>query len=217
MRINPHLHLRPPSADSINEQVLTIASDILFKKEHWQGIKRDNLDYYLDLIKKYSQFKLRKDVENDPSFQQIIPYIIFNFQTQYFFYNYLNEAGEKRLINNCQLGVAGHINPIDLKPGEDILMAGAMREWNEEVAYGGNLIEKRIVGILNDDRRQVESVHLGLIYHFTGDSPQISVKEKDKIEGGLIKLEDMPKYLENTEGWPEIIYKEYLSKFLKVG
>ena len=64
----------------VSEQVLTIANDIIFKKEHWQGIKRDNLDCYLDLIKKYSQFKLRNDVENESSFQQIIPYIIFNFQ-----------------------------------------------------------------------------------------------------------------------------------------
>lgn len=197
--------------DSINEQVLTIASDIIFKKERWQGIKRDNLDYYLNLIKRYSQFKLRQDVENDNSFQQIIPYIIFNFKNQYFFYNYLKEAGEKRLINNCQVGVAGHINPIDLRPGEDILMAGAMREWEEEVVYGGNLIEKKLVGILNDERRRVESVHLGLLYHFTGDSPQITIKEKDKLKGGLVKLEDLEKYLENANGWPQIIYKEYLS------
>ena len=77
-----------------------------------------------------------------------------------------------------------------------------------EIRY---LIEKKLIGILNDERREVESVHLGLIYHFTGDSPQITVKEKDKIKGGLIKLEDMPKYLEGVEGWPEIIYKEYLS------
>ena len=192
-----------------DEQVLTIASDIIFKKERWQGLKRDNLDYYLDLIKKYSQFKPRKDVEADPSFQQIIPYIIFNFQDQYFFYTYL--AGDKRLINNCQLGVAGHINPIDLKTVEDILEAGMMREWKEEVDYEGNLIEKKFIGILNDERREVESVHLGLVYHFTGDSPQITIKEKDKIKGGLIKLEDMPKYLEGVTGWPEIIYKEYLS------
>ncbi len=192
-----------------NEQVLTIASDIIFKKERWQGLKRENIEYYLDLIKKYSQFKLRQDMENDPSFQQIIPYIIFNFQDQYFFYKYL--AGDKRLVNNCQIGVGGHINPIDLRLGEDIVMAGALREWEEEVVYKGNIIEKKFIGILNDERRQVESVHLGLIYHFTGDSPQITIKENDKIEGGLIKLEDMPKYLENAEGWPEIIYKEYLS------
>jgi predicted NUDIX family phosphoesterase len=196
---------------TLGEQVLTIASGILFKKEHWQGIKKDNLDYYLDLIKKCSQFKLRKDVENNSSFRQIIPYIIFNFQNQYFLYNYLEKAGEKRLINDCQLGVAGHINPIDVELEEDTLRAGMMREWNEEVAYGGNLIEKKLIGILNDERRQVESVHLGLLYHFTGDSPQITIKEKDKIEGGLIKLEDLSKYLENANGWPEIIYKEYLS------
>jgi len=198
-----------------NEKILVVASGVIFKNEHWQGLKTENLDYYLNLIKNNSQFRLRAEVENDPSWKQIIPYIVFNFQDKYFLYHYLKKASEKRLKNDYILGIGGHIDPIDLKSGEDILEVGAMREWNEEVVYKGNLLERKLIGILNDEKRPVEAVHLGLVYLFVGDSPEIFVKEKDVLKGKLIELKDLGKCVENTGGWAPIVYREYLSKFFK--
>lgn len=197
-----------------NEKVLVASREIIFKNGHWQGLKMKDLDYYLDLIRNNFQFKLRNEVENDPSWQQIIPYILFNFQNKYFLYRYLKKASESRLKQDYILGVGGHINPIDLSPGQDILEAGMMREWKEEIDYPGDLMERKFIGILNDDTRPVEAVHLGLIYVFKGDSPEISVKEKEVLEGKLIELKDLGKYLEGTCGWAPIVYQEYLSKFL---
>ncbi len=199
-----------------NEKVLVVASDIIFEKNCWQGLKTENLDYYLDLIKNNYHFRLRKDVEGDPSWQQIIPYVLFSFEDRYFLYHYLKEAGEKRLKskNDWILGVGGHINPIDTKIKENILEAGMMREWNEEVDYKGNLIEKKLVGIINDNARAVEAVHLGLVYHFKGHIPDISIKEKDKLKGGLIELNDLAGYMKNANGWAPIVYDQYLSKLL---
>ncbi len=71
-----------------------------------------------------------------------------------------------RLRNDYLLGIGGHINDFDAEPGKDILEAGMMREWDEEIDYKGRLLEKRLIGIVNDDRRPVESVHLGLVYIF---------------------------------------------------
>ena len=88
--------------DKNDEKVLVVASDVLFKDGIWQGLKTDNLDYYLDLIKNNCQFKRRGDVENDSSWQQIIPYVLFNFGDKYFIYKYLPEAGEKRLVDTYQ-------------------------------------------------------------------------------------------------------------------
>ena len=56
-----------------DEQILVVKSDVIFEKGIWRGLKTENLDYYLDLIKNNCEFKRRGDVENDPSFQQIIP------------------------------------------------------------------------------------------------------------------------------------------------
>jgi len=59
-----------------DEQILVVKSDILFEKGVWQGLKTENLDYYLELIKNNCEFRRRGDMETDNSFQQIIPYMI---------------------------------------------------------------------------------------------------------------------------------------------
>ena len=201
--------------DKNDEKILVVTLDILFKDGNWQGLKTDNLDYYIDLIKNNCQFKRRGDVENDSSWQQIIPYMLFNFGDKYFIYKYLPEAGEKRLVDTYQLGVGGHINPIDSDGNKNILEAGMMREWNEEVDFKGNILEKKLIGILNDDTNPVEAVHLGLVYNFIGDSPEISIKETDKMAGELVDKKAIGKYIEGNPGiWVQLVYRDYLSKLL---
>jgi len=191
-----------------DEKVLVIPRDIFFEKGSWQGIKKDNLDYYLNLLKSSSFFKERKDVEEDPYYLQIIPYIIFSFEDKFFLYKYINKAGEKRLIDRYQLAVGGHI---DLSDGKDIELA-ALREWEEEVSFKGKIKRKKLVGILNDDRAMVEKVHLGIIYHFIGDSDNIEVKEKDKLKGHMVKKEDIGKFIREEDIWASIIWRDYISK-----
>ena len=113
--------------------------------------------------------------------------------------------------NNYQIGVGGHINKGDLENQEDILEAGKMREWEEEVDYRGGFISKKLVGILNDDTNPVEEVHLGLVYNFVGDSPEISIKETDKMEGKLFDLKEIVGDI-NHSPWMKIVYEEYLLK-----
>lgn len=224
-----------------DEQILVVPADIIFKQGRWQGLKRDNLDYYLDLIKNNCQFLRRGDVEEDPSFQQIIPYIIFSYTkpqlnalpsakfngtSKFFIYKYLPKAGEQRLVNTYQIGVGGHINKIDSdclyhnfngreNNGTDVLEVGMMREWNEEVDYRGNLLEKKLIGLLNDDSRPVEQVHLGLVYSFVGDSSEISIKEKDKMQGQLVDLKDIGDKIKNNDGvWVKIVYRDYLKQLI---
>lgn len=193
-----------------NEKVLVVPANTIFQQGRWQGLKRDNRDYYLALIQNNYQFKRRGDVETDPSWKQIIPYIVFSCQEKFFVYRYLPQAGEQRLVNTYQIGVGGHINEIDVNGG-DVLQEGMMREWSEEVEYKGNLLEKKFIGLLNDDSRPVEQVHLGLVYHFVGDSPHITIQEKDKMQGELIDIESIEDKINNSESiWLRVVYNDYL-------
>jgi len=197
-----------------DEQILVVPSEILFAKDKWQGLKTDNLDYYTDLIKNNCRFERRGDVENDDSFQQIIPYMLFSFGGKFFAYKYIKNAGEVRLINNdYQLGVGGHINKEDIKNGGNVLEEGMTREWEEEVDFKGNFISKKLVGIINDDSRPVERVHLALVYHFVGDSADIQVKETDKMEGRMFDLKDIADNLSHSP-WMQIVFENYLKSFL---
>jgi predicted NUDIX family phosphoesterase len=195
-----------------DEQILVVKSDILFEKGKWQGLKQDNLDYYIDLIKKNCEFKRRGDMETNESYQQIIPYIIFKYQDKYFLYRYLKQAYEQRLMNDYIIGVGGHVNKEDIKPGEDVLEAGRDREWDEEVEYKDELINKKLIGILKDSGRPVERVHLGLVYLFEGLTPNISVKEKEKMTGELVDPKIMAEKAPTTGGWVPIIYNEYIAR-----
>ena len=86
-----------------------------------------------------------------------------------------------------------------------------MREWSEEVDFKGNLVGKKLVGVLNDDTNPVEQVHLALVYNFEGDSPDISIKETDKMQGELIDKKDVGEYIKGNPGiWVRIVYNEYL-------
>ncbi len=197
--------------DKNDERVLVVPASIIFEKGRWQGLKTDNLDYYLDLIKNNYQFKRRGDVETDSSLKQIIPYMLFSFQNSFFAYKYLANAGEKRLVgNNYQLGVGGHINNKDMVDGADVLKVGMEREWNEEVNFNGNFLQKKLVGIVNDDSMPVESVHLGLVYHFIGDSPSINIKETNKMEGRLLSEKEILEIDHSI--WMKAVYREYISK-----
>lgn len=192
-----------------NEQILVVPSEVIFAKGKWQGLKTDNLDYYLDLIKNNCQFKRRGDMENNPGFQQIIPYILFNFENKYFLYKYLPAAGEQRLIDTYQLGIGGHLNELNIEQG-------MMREWQEEINFSGKILEKKLIGIINDDSRPVEQVHLGLVYEFTGDSPDISVKETNKMQGELVDSKKIGNYIKGNDGvWVKIVFENYLKPKIK--
>ena len=90
-----------------------------------------------------------------------------------------------------------------------------MREWSEEVDFKGNFLSKKLVGIMNDDTNPVEQVHLALVYNFEGDSPDISIKETDKMKGELVDIKNVGEYIKSSPGvWVKIVYNEYLSKLL---
>lgn len=197
-------------ADKDDEQILVVKSDIIFQQGKWQGLKTNNLDYYINLIKNNYEFKRRGDMENDPSYQQIIPYMIFSSGDKIFAYKYIKNAGEQRLINNdYQLGVGGHINKEDIRNGGEVLEQGMMREWEEEVDFKGNFLQKKLVGIVNDESHEVEKVHLGLVYHFIGGSDDIRVKETDKMEGKMFDFSEISGNFSHSP-WMQIVYNEYL-------
>ncbi len=196
------------------EKVLVVKNNIIFKDGKWQGLKTDGVEKIYDLILKNSEFINRDEAEVSNKYQQIIPYILFKNKNNFFLYEYLEGAGETRLHRNYILGVAGHINPIDNRKNEDVIEKGIERELEEEIKYQGNILEKKLIGILNDNRREVEKVHLGLIYVYEGNSEEMEIKEKDKMAGEFRNIEEMEPLIGNQEnlGWAPLLFP-YLKKF----
>jgi predicted NUDIX family phosphoesterase len=186
------------------EQVLCVKREDMFPDGAWHGFVVDNLDRHQEVIREHHFFKPRAEVENDPAYQQIIPYVVFRHADRYLLTHRLRASSEKRLRKQYSLGVGGHINPGDLGAGDPIL-DGLKREWQEEVVYDGRF-EARLLGFLNEDSSPVSKVHLGVVFLVEGDSPSISIREVDKLAGELFTLEEMRIYYLAMESWSQIVY-----------
>jgi predicted NUDIX family phosphoesterase len=186
------------------EQVLVVRREDMFPDGAWHGFVADNLDRHQRVIRERHFFKPRAEVENDASFQQIIPYVVFRHGDRYLLTHRLRASSEKRLRKQYSLGVGGHINPGDLEGGDPIL-DGLKREWSEEVIYEGRF-EARMLGLLNEDSSPVSKVHLGVVFLVDGDTPDIGIRETDKLAGELLTLEEMRMYYLAMESWSQIVY-----------
>jgi predicted NUDIX family phosphoesterase len=187
-----------------SEQVLCVKREDMFPDGAWHGFVSQDLERHQALIRERHFFMSRAAVENDPGYQQIIPYVVFRHDGRYFLTHRLRASSEKRLRKQYSLGIGGHINPGDLDAGDPIL-DGLRREWGEEVVYEGRF-EAQLIGLLNDDSSPVSKVHLGVVFLVDGDSPNISIREIDKLAGELLTLEEMRIYYLGMESWSQMVY-----------
>ncbi|HEX4069445.1 MAG TPA: hypothetical protein VHX42_05085 [Candidatus Babeliales bacterium] len=189
--------------------------------EAWHGLREVDFDHYLHIINHRKEFHPRSLMETDPTYKQIIPYLIFTHDNHYFLMQRTSDASETRLRNKLTLGIGGHIREEDLKRDlsaglssealakgealakEDSLVAWAMREFHEEVHYAGNLKVKPL-GIINDDSDDVGKVHIGFAFLLIGDSPEISVKSELK-SGQLVSYDDCLAQKECMESWSQFV------------
>ncbi|HET9849014.1 MAG TPA: hypothetical protein VFR68_10715 [Candidatus Dormibacteraeota bacterium] len=195
---------------SAREDVLVVPRDVLFGGQEWRGFRDRDLEELLSRIRTSYRFRPRRDVEEDPSEPQIIPYVVFRHEDRYFLTHRLRRSSERRLRHLYSLGVGGHINPEDLAGSADPIEAGLRREWEEEVVYQGRF-STRLLGAINDQTTPVGRVHVGLIFLVEGDRPDISIREVDKLAGALFELDAMRSYYLDMESWSQLIF-DYLTR-----
>jgi len=192
-----------------SEHVLCVSREDIFPDGAWHGFVDEGLERAQEVIRTQSFFMPRAEVEEDPRYQQIIPYVVFRHGQRYLLTRRLKASGEKRLHQQYSLGVGGHINPGDLDQGDPI-DDGMRREWEEEVVYAGHF-QARLLGLINDESAPVSRVHLGLAFLVDGDSPEIAIRETDKLEGELLTLEEMRIFYLGMESWSQIVYDHLLA------
>ena len=189
----------PPK--KFNEMILVVKRHKLFPTESWNGVRKINFDEYLTIINEHKEFLPRGLMEDDPSYKQIIPYLVFENNGKYFLMQRQANASETRLQSKFSLGIGGHIREEDL--GSQNIFDWAKREFHEEVNYAGNL-EIEPVGILNDDSNEVGKVHLGFVLLLKGNTNHISVKSELK-SGELYTLEECKAFRDRMENWSQMV------------
>ena len=115
------------------ERVLCVRREDVFPDGVWDGLVSDRLEAVQRVIRERSFFMPRGEVEEDPEYQQVIPYVVFRHAGRYLLTRRLRASSERRLRHLYSLGVGGHVNPEDVANGDPVL-DGMRREWEEEVA-----------------------------------------------------------------------------------
>ena len=197
-----------PIVQKQDELILVVPREELFTQQAaWTGLKAVNFDDYLAIIQKNQQFLPRSLMEQDPTYKQIIPYLIFAHKDRYFLMQRTAQATEKRLQNKYSLGIGGHIRQEDME--NDSLFGWARREFHEEVNYSDTFTIKPL-GVLNDDSNAVGQVHIGFVFLLEGATPNISVKSELK-SGELLSIDQLSTFFPQMESWSQLVF-EFIKK-----
>ncbi len=185
------------------EMILVVPRTTLIPEQAgWSGIKAVDADDWLRTVQENRQFLPRSVMETDPSYKQIIPYLVFEHENRYFLMQRTATATERRLQSKYSLGIGGHIRQEDM--ADDSIFAWARREFHEEVAYADELTIEPL-GILNDDSNDVGKVHLGFVLLLHGSTSNIKVKSELK-SGVLLPLEECADFYDRMESWSRMVF-----------
>ena len=189
------------------EQILVVPTSIFREVGYFQGFCGD-VDRYLDVILDPScaSYRPRPQMEEDPSFKQLIPYCIFQCDGQVFGYHRGTDQGEVRLHTKRSVGVGGHVSTLDLGGEQTPYLEGMKREIEEEIDLQANWTES-CVGLINDDETEVGKVHLGIVHIFNLDKPKVTPREKSMINAGFASPEHLLRDLDEFETWSQICLK----------
>ena len=172
-----------------SEQVLVIPTQLLHKLGYFQGFTAD-VERYLEELQspRNASYRPRGEMEQDPNFKQLIPYVIFRYtdgsgRTSLFHYTRGTGQGEVRLHRKRSVGIGGHIS-VDDASEADPYSEGMRRELAEEVMIDTPYRE-RCVGLINDDQTEVGKVHLGVVHLFDVERPAIRPLESEIVDAGF--------------------------------
>jgi predicted NUDIX family phosphoesterase len=187
----------------VDEQVLVVPRDVLPDRAGWYGLRTEGLDGFADLVAREGAFRPRPAMEIDPSFKQVIPYLVLRDGERFFLMRRTRAGGDARLFDRYSIGVGGHLNP-----GDGDLLGGLRREWAEEVAADFEPAF-RLVALLNDDTTEVGSVHLGAVYVADAEGRPVAIRELDKLEGAFAEPAEVAAVADKLETWSRLTF-EYL-------
>ncbi len=194
------------------ECVLVVPTALFHRLGHFQGFSRDVERYLGELFSpEHTSYRPRHEVEEDPSFKQLIPYVIFRHtdaagRVHLFQYTRGKGQGEGRLHSKKSVGIGGHISVEDSAAETSAYEEGMRRELAEEVTIDTSYREE-CAGLINDDESEVGKVHLGVVHIFDVETPDVRPLETDICDAGFRPLEEIMADTSGFETWSAICLK----------
>jgi predicted NUDIX family phosphoesterase len=183
-----------------DELVFVVPRSAVLDRAGWYGLRTDGLDAFVAAAERDGRYEPRGLMEQDPSFKQIIPYLVLRDGSRYFLMQRTTAGGDVRLHGRYSIGVGGHLNP-----GDGGLLGGLRREWAEEL-IAGFVPDFRLVALLNDDTTPVGAVHLGAVYLADAGGRDVAIRETDKLTGSFASPAEVAAVADRLETWSQLAF-----------
>ena len=188
-----------------DELVFVVPRASIADEAGWYGIRTDDLDAFLEAFERDGRYEARTAMEVDPSFKQVIPYLVLRDGERFFLMRRTKAGVDARLHDRYSIGVGGHLNP-----GDGGVLGGLRREWHEELVAEFEP-EFRLVGLLNDDTTEVGAVHLGAVYVADATGRAVEIRETDKLSGAFAEPHEVAAVVDRMETWSRLCF-EFLDR-----
>ena len=195
-----------------DERVLAIPTSHFQAIGVFQGFRLADAAYSKAILDpQHFGFHRRKDVETDPAFKQLIPYVILCCGERVFHYRRGAAGTEKRLLAMRSIGIGGHISEQDASGDGDAYTNGMARELREEVTFGA-IARATLIGFINDDRTFVGSVHLGVVHRLELESEDVTANEAAIADAGFATVAELWAEREQFETWSQFALEALIAR-----
>ena len=189
------------------ERILGFPAAVLDRLGRFHGFRADTSRYLPEIMRALA-VRDREPAESDPSFKQLIPYVVFISGGQVFRYVRGKRGSEARLHELHSVGVGGHIAADDVSLFEDTYSVGMRREVEEEVELPAGQESQHIIGLINDDSTPVGQVHFGVIHLWELPAPELRRREGKLLRAGFAPLAELYADRDRFESWSQFVIEE---------
>jgi predicted NUDIX family phosphoesterase len=192
-------------ADKAAEEVLVVPAARLVAAGEFHGFRPFDAEFQRRLLEPaFLSYRPRGEVETDPGYKQLIPYVVLTCAGELFHYTRGASGAEARLRALRSVGLGGHISREDGPPAADPYRAGMLREVNEEVTIQGPWTERQL-GFIYDGRTPVGEVHVGIVHLIELEEPLVWPREASIDEAGFASVRDLSRRRDEFETWSQFV------------
>lgn len=158
---------------------------------------------HLRSLVEQARFLPRPDLETDPSYKQVIPYVVLKCRSEVFAYTRGRLSSESRLVAKVSIGLGGHVEWSDDSLFDDAMASyirASKREVDEEVAVSSSYTE-RIAGLIYDGSTDVGRVHLGVLHIWELDTPTAAPRERKITDARFQTIPALRRRRSRLESW----------------